>query len=189
MNLLINITTFLLNALVGVYLYFLIARLWMQKRRVSYFNPLSQAVIKMTDPLVKPCRRVFPGFRGYDLAVVFLIFALQYLLSVSLFAISRQQSMVNPWLVMIPVSVINIMLMLLNMLTIMLVVVAIISWIQSSRTNPVSLMLMNLVNPIMSRVRRVLPRMGGAIDFSPLVALLIIQVVRMIMYALLSSLQ
>ena len=44
-----NVLIFLINTILGLYLYTLVARIWMQKCRVNYFNPLSQFVVRVTD--------------------------------------------------------------------------------------------------------------------------------------------
>ena len=178
MNLLIGISIFLLNSIVGFYMYTLFARLWMQKCRVNYWNPVSQFVVKLTDPIVKPCRRVIPGYRGFDLSIIFLIFAFEYLLLLTVFFLTQSQPV--PWGMLIVYSIGHMFLMILNIISFFVIVAAISSWIQSRNNHFIANMVGVMVRPIMTLVRRFVPRIGGSVDLSPLVVLLFVQVLRMV---------
>ncbi|MBI5587320.1 MAG: YggT family protein [Deltaproteobacteria bacterium] len=54
-----------------------------------------------------------------------------------------------------------------------LVVRALLSWVNPDPYNPIVRFLYQATEPVLGRIRRVLPAMGG-IDFSPLVAILAI---------------
>ena len=68
---------FIINFIFESYLYILLLRLLLQKMRAPFYNPLSQFIIKVTDPLVKPLQRMIPGVRGFDFAIVFLLVVLE----------------------------------------------------------------------------------------------------------------
>jgi YggT family protein len=181
-DLLTAVVVFLLKSVVGFYLYVLLARVWMQKSRVNYFNPLSQFVVKLTDPVVKPCRRVIPGFRGFDLATIFLILSLQFCLLISVFAIQSPTGLSMPWLIVLLYSFGKDVLLLLNVLSFFVVIAALSTWVQSRKVSMIGSMIGLMVQPIMTMVRRFVPRIGGAVDLSPLIVLLFIQVLRIILW-------
>ena len=60
---------FVLDTLVMV----LIFRVWLQIVKADFYNPLSQFIVKVTNPLVIPLRRIIPGFAGLDIATIVLI--------------------------------------------------------------------------------------------------------------------
>ena len=53
---------FLLDTLLGLFSLALLLRFYMQLLRAPYRYPLSQFLIAVTDFLVKPARRIIPGY-------------------------------------------------------------------------------------------------------------------------------
>ena len=67
-----NTAYFLINTIFDLYLMVVLLRVWLQWARADFYNPMSQMVVKLTNPLVVPLRRVIPGLGGLDLASVLL---------------------------------------------------------------------------------------------------------------------
>src|SRR5690606_39522037 len=67
-----NTAYFLINTIFDIYLMVVLLRVWLQWARADFYNPMSQMVVKVTNPLVIPLRRVIPGFGGVDMASVLL---------------------------------------------------------------------------------------------------------------------
>lgn len=67
-----NTAYFLINTVFDLYLMVVLLRVWLQWARADFYNPMSQMVVKLTNPLVVPLRRVIPGFGGLDMASVLL---------------------------------------------------------------------------------------------------------------------
>ena len=65
--------------------------------------------------------------------------------------------------------------LLLQVLTFAIFARAILSWISLSPTNPITVILNQITDPILAPLRRVVPRLG-MIDITPLVAIVILQV-------------
>ena len=63
-----NAGIFLVQTFLGLYLILLLIRFLMQVSRADYYNPICQAVVKLTDPIVKPLRPIIPSFERNDLA-------------------------------------------------------------------------------------------------------------------------
>ncbi len=74
-----NAGVFLLNTLFGLYIGALMLRLLLQMTRADFYNPLSQAIVKLTNPTVRPLRRYIPAIGKVDTASVLLILVLQIL--------------------------------------------------------------------------------------------------------------
>lgn len=60
-----NTAYFLINTIFDLYLMVVLLRVWLQWARADFYNPMSQMVVKLTNPLVVPLRRVIPGFAGW----------------------------------------------------------------------------------------------------------------------------
>ena len=75
-----NAGIFLLNTIFGIYITLLLLRFLLQILRADFYNPVCQLLVKITNPLLTPLRRVIPGFFGIDFAAIVLLFILQFVL-------------------------------------------------------------------------------------------------------------
>ncbi|PPS64901.1 hypothetical protein CRX72_03795 [Pantoea sp. BRM17] len=62
--------------LIDLYVMVLLLRIWMQWSRCDFYNPLAQFVVKITQPVIKPLRRVLPAIGPIDTASLLLAFVL-----------------------------------------------------------------------------------------------------------------
>ena len=164
---------FLVKTLTDLYLLTFLLRFIMQWTRADFFNPFGEAIVRITNPLVVPARRLLPSARGVDLptlAVLILLEALATLLLLGLVGIS----------VPLDTFVYFVLLRLIDLTlwfyTIAIFVYVILSWVGPGRYSPVGAMLGDLVEPVLRPVRRVLPPIGG-LDLSPLLVLILLQFV------------
>ena len=70
---------FLIQTFAGLYLILLLLRFLMQLARVDYYNPICQAIVKVTDPAVKPLKKILPTIRGVDVSTLFVTLLVQLL--------------------------------------------------------------------------------------------------------------
>ena len=56
-----NTLTFLLSTVIELYTMVLLLRIWMQWAHCDFYNPFSQFVVKVTQPIIGPLRRVIPA--------------------------------------------------------------------------------------------------------------------------------
>src|ERR1043165_8497644 len=75
---LINVAALLIKVAFSIYIFAVLLRLLLQIARADFYNPLSQGLVRLTNPLVRPLRRVIPGLLGIDWASVLLLLALQF---------------------------------------------------------------------------------------------------------------
>ena len=68
---------FLINTVFGLYTAAVMLRFLLQWMRADFYNPICQAIVKLTNPPLLPLRRVIPGWRGLDFAAVVLVVILQ----------------------------------------------------------------------------------------------------------------
>ncbi|VDZ57836.1 YGGT family [Serratia odorifera] len=68
--------TFLVKTVIDLYVMVLLLRIWMQWTRTDFYNPFSQFVVKITQPIVGPLRRIIPSLGPIDSASLLLAFLL-----------------------------------------------------------------------------------------------------------------
>lgn len=153
-------------------------RFYLQLFRAPFRNPLAQMVVALTDFAVKPLRRVIPGLGGMDLASMALAWLAELVLLVLVFLV-RYQSLpdgsVLPALLFL--SLIALVRLSLYILIGVLIVQAILSWF--SPYHPLMPLFDTLTRPFLAPLRRVIPGLGG-VDLSPLVLLVICQLILML---------
>jgi YggT family protein len=152
-------------------------RFWMQWARVSFRNPFAQFVVKVTDFAVRPVRRVVPGIFGLDWASLLLLFLAELLMLLA-----------THWIMGYPFAVAGasvapgfLLLALASSLRLGLYVIigfvliqAVLSWVNPF--SPLAPVFYALARPILAPFQKFVPPMGG-VDLSPLVALIVVQLV------------
>ncbi|MGK2960472.1 MAG: YggT family protein [Candidatus Malihini olakiniferum] len=162
--------TFLVKTLIDLYVMVLLLRIWMQWSRSDFYNQLSQFVVKITQPIIRPMRRILPAMGPIDsasLLLAFLLTTLKYpllmLIQVGAFAIS-------------PVNLLVGLLALLKsagyLVFWVVIIRALMSWVSQGRS-PVDYLLFQLTEPFMAPILRIIPAIGG-IDFSAMAVVLIL---------------
>lgn len=175
-----NPLEFLLSVLFGLYILAVLLRFLLQWARADFYNPLSQAIVKLTNPVLRPLRRIIPGLGGIDVAALLLILALQMALGF-LLAAMRGASLhplgIALW------SVAELVALTFNVFIFSLIIQAILSWVNPGHYNPVSGLLYKLNEPLLRPARRLLPPFSG-LDLSPLVVIMLLQVTKMLVMPL-----
>jgi len=80
-------------------------------------------------------------------------------------------------------QLIQFLLDLLMILQLAIVIRAVLSWFDPTASNPISRFLVQLTEPLIAPIRRVLPLVGGVLDLSPLVALILLQLLQRMIVA------
>ena len=172
-----NALAYLIDVFFGLFTYTLLARLAMQWMRAPFRNPLGQAVMALTDWIVKPLRRVLPGFRGVDWATVIAAFVFQFawLLALQL-AFGPGFALFGVGLAfLLLATVIALVKALLWLLIVIVFAQAILSWVAPD--GPLAGVLNALTFPVLRPVRRVVPPIGGTLDLSPLIVIVVAQLI------------
>ena len=169
MNALSDIVAYLLQTVLNLALLAILLRFLLQLVRADFYNPVSQFLAKVTNPLVLPVRRVIPAYRGLDLSTLLLALLLQMAAIVALLALNGLG----------PPGVLTLLLwsVLVNIYFFALLAMIILSWIAPGGRHPALLLLFQLTEPVMAPFRRMLPSMGG-IDFSPILVFILINVIQ-----------
>jgi YggT family protein len=172
-----NPLIFLIETIVGLYILAVMLRFLLQWVHADFYNPLSQFIVKITNPVLIPLRRLIPGFGGIDWASIVLALLL---IGLRLITISAVQGRLLPAVSLPPLMLAELIQLFLNIFFFTILIQVIISWVAPRQYNPVTVLLHQLNEPLLRPIRRLLPPMGG-LDFSPLVALLLIHLSRMLL--------
>ncbi len=175
MNAITEILAYLAQTLLTLALLAMVLRLLLQLVRADFYNPLSQFLARLTNPLVLPLRRVVPSLGGLDLASLLLALALQMTAIVVLLALNG----VGPpnVLLLLVWAVLGVVGLVVNIYFFALLAMIILSWVAPASRHPALLLLFQLTEPVMAPFRRMLPNMGG-LDFSPILVFILINIVQ-----------
>jgi YggT family protein len=178
-----NAVNFLVNTLFDLYIMIVLLRIWLQVARADFYNPFSQFVIKATQPVVGPLRKIIPGLGGWDLATILFAFAVACL-KITVLSLTLGAA-INPVVILISGLIILIQAVF-KLLFWVLILRAILSWISRGH-NPIEAVMIQLTEPLLAPVRRFMPNMGG-LDLSLLVVLIGLQFLEVLVNDLLSKL-
>lgn len=164
----------LVNTLINIYLFLLMLRFLLQASRADYYNPISQSVVKVTQPVVRPFQSFLGPVMGrFDLATLAAGFVIK---AVSIVVILQIAGFGMPPLVGVAIGAIaGLANAILKIYFLALIVMIILSWVAPNASHPGALLVMQLVEPIMAPVRKVIPPLG-MIDLSPIVVFIAISI-------------
>lgn len=166
---------FLLTTVCNLLTLLFLLRFFLQLFKAPFNNPLTYMVVSLTDFAVKPARRIIPSLGKIDLSTLVLAFVTQLILQFGLLWLRDLPiSLVGNavWISTMGMSLLGLIRGILDVFFYTLLLQAILSWVNPQ--SPVSGALNSLTKPILAPIRKLLPVASG-IDFSPIVALILIQ--------------
>ena len=156
----------LVNTLINIYLLMLMMRFLLQASRADYYNPISQSVVKVTQPVVRPFQGFLRPVGRFDLATLAAAFLIKV---VSIILILQVAGYGMPPIAGVAIAGVAALASgILKIYFFALIVMIILSWVAPQASHPGALLVMQLVEPIMAPVRKVIPPLG-MIDLSPIV--------------------
>ena len=164
MNTLLEIIVLIIESLATIYLLFVLLRFLLQLTRADFYNPLSQAVVRVTNPLLIPLRKIIPGIFGIDLASVVLAIIVQALTGELIYLVLTLGKLLNP-IPLIAWGLIGSLMVITYIYLGCILVVVVSSFIAPFSSQPFIVLARQLVEPIMHPIQRVIPSFGG-LDFS-----------------------
>jgi YggT family protein len=174
-----NAAVFLIQTAFGLYILAVLLRFLLQWVRADFYNPVSQFLVKITTPLLRPLRRAIPGFGGIDFASVVLMLALQLIELVLVTQLLGQPLSVGGLMVL---AVAELLSLLIKVFLFSILIQVILSWVRPGDHSPVSLLLYQLNEPLLAPARRIIPTISG-LDLSPILVLVLLQLSLMLLVA------
>ncbi|MBV1959375.1 MAG: YggT family protein [Pseudomonadales bacterium] len=156
---------YLVQTLFNLYLMAIVMRFVLQLVRADFYNPISQFIVKVTDPLLKPLRRFIPGYGGIDIASIVLALLVQ-VVGIYLILLILGAGIPNP-LQPLLWSIVGFVSLLLNIAFFAMIIMIILSWVAPNSRNPAVDLLRQITDPILRPVQKLIPPIGG-LDLSPI---------------------
>ena len=171
---------FIVRTLADVYLLTFLLRFIMQWARTNYYNPLSQLVFKVTNPLVVPARRLLPSVAGLDVPTLIVLVVLEIAVT---FVLLRLTGFSLPIPRLLFYSLLRLISLALWFYIGALIIYAVLSWFGGPSRNPMAVLLGELVEPVLRPARRMLPPIGG-FDLSVLLVIVLLEAMSIIVSSL-----
>jgi YggT family protein len=170
--------SFLISTVFDLYIMVVILRIWLQAARADFYNPFSQFIVKATQPVVAPLRRVIPSVGSVDLATVLFAYVLCVLKFVAMILIASGGA-VSFSIDFLFLGLLSLIKAAGGLLFWVLLLRAILSWVSQGRS-PIEYVFHQLTEPMLAPIRRILPPMGG-FDLSVLVLFIVLQFANFLM--------
>lgn len=162
---------FLVDVLFGLYILVVMLRFLFQLVRVDFYNPVSQAIVTLTNPPLRQLRRVIPSIGKIDTSSIVLMIVLQY---VAYLLITWIKGGTFLPLALLALSLVELVDLAFYTFIFSIIILAVLSWISPGyHQNPMAIVLFQLTRPLMEPARRILPPMGG-LDLSPMLVIIIL---------------
>lgn len=166
----------LINTLFGLYILVVLLRLLLQWVRASFYNPVAQFIVKVTNPPLKPLRRIIPGFGGIDFASITLLVLLQAI-NLTIVAMLLNEP-IHPGILAVK-TIVELLSLTLNVFLFSILIQVILSWVNPGY-NPATALLFSLNEPLLAPARRLIPPIAG-IDLSPIAVIILLQLLKMLL--------
>ncbi|MHB1141574.1 MAG: YggT family protein [Sulfuricaulis sp.] len=158
----------------GLYILAVLLRFLFQLSRADFYNPISQFLVALTNPLLRPLRRAIPGLLGIDLASLVLLLALQFL---EFYVLSWLGGLTTGFIPLLLAAMLGLVRLTIKVYFFATVLRVILSWFMpyGVRQNPAGDLLVSLTEPLMRPARRLIPAVGG-LDLSPIAVIVGLQI-------------
>jgi YggT family protein len=167
---------FLIDTLFSLYILAVLLRFLLQWCGADFYNPISQFLVKITHPPLRILRRFVPSIRKIDTSSLVLVLALQMLADFTILLLKGVTINIGALTIL---SITQLISLLINVFIFAVFARAILSWMNPGTFNAAASILATLTEPLLDICRKVIPDLGG-IDLSPLAALLLLQLAKMV---------
>lgn len=168
---------FIVDSVLTFAVYAFLLRFLLPLVRADFRNPLAQAILALTSWLVVPLRRILPPIGRLDTASIVALLAVQFAAVLIMFRL--RTGVIFPIAQLLIATLLSLAVAMLQLFTVLIVVYALLSFIAPGVRSPATALLAALCEWLLAPIRRVLPVVGG-LDFSPLVAIVGLQALRLL---------
>jgi YggT family protein len=164
----------IIHTLGSLYAFMLILRFLLQLSGADYYNPISQAVVRLTSAPLKPLQTLLPRAGRMDLSPLLLAFGVNILTLYLMMLVKGASVALTAVLLFSGVGLVDAILTIYFWAVIAAVI---ISWIAPDSYHPAPQLILQLTEPLFGLARKVIPPIGG-LDLSPILIFLVIQIIR-----------
>lgn len=179
-----NILHLIIFTLMALFLVIVIMRFLLQVVRADFYNPVSQSIVKVTSPLLKPLRKIIPGFLGIDIASIVLILLVQIVTTLILSLVHGVEGVFSNPLLVLMWGFVGALSIVANIFFWCMIISIIGSFLVQFSHHPLITLANQIINPLAEPIRKVIPPLGGVIDLSPILILLGLKIVDMLILRL-----
>lgn len=168
----LNILLITITFLGKIYISIILLRFLLQMARADFYNPISQFIVKVTHPLLKPLRKIIPSIGRQDIASLVLAFLVQLIVIIVMVSLQGQ----NPLSSLVSVLIVSFMALigtLTYLLFLILMGYVILSWIAPDSRAPAASLIRQISDFILAPLQRIIPTIG-IIDITPMIAIMLL---------------
>jgi len=172
-----NPLVFLIQVIFGAYIMVVMLRFLLQLVKADFYNPVSQFVIKVTSPPLRPLRRIIPGIGGVDISSIVLMWMLKSLELALIMVIGGLGTSLLPALAW---SIPELISLFINVFLFAILIQVIVSWVNPGGYNPIIGLLNSITEPLLGPARRIVPPISG-LDLSPMLVMIGLMLLKMLL--------
>lgn len=162
---------YITSALLWLLFFAFLLRVILQFVRADFRNPISQAVLRVTNPLVLPLRRVIPPVGKVDLASVLALLLVE--LAAVCIELWINSIGLPPAAQLLTVLLLDLARKVIQFYFVALIIYAVLSWVAPGTYSPASSLLDRICEPLVNPVRRLIPPIGG-LDLSVVFVMIVL---------------
>ncbi len=174
MNAAADIVNYITSTLIGVFSLLVLLRFVFQWVKADFYNPISQGLVKATAPILKPFRRVIPGFAGLDIAALVVVILLN-MLSIVITVLLSGKSFVAYLPIIAIIGVLKLFASLINIASFCMLSSIILSFAAPMSAHPAAVLINQIAEPLFAPFRKIMPDLGG-LDLSPILAFMLVTI-------------
>lgn len=164
----------IIRTLGELYIFIMLLRFILQVVKADYYNPISQGVVRITQPVVKPLQKILPNIASTDISPIILSILLKGVVLYAIYAMANH-------LIALPIlgvyALVGVFNTFLDIIFYAVLGSVIISWIAPDSPHPAPQLLLQVTAPLYRFVGKALPPIGG-FDLSPIVIFIVIQIIQ-----------
>lgn len=168
---------YVLQTLGSLYLLIVLMRFVLQLVRANFYNPLCQFIVKATQPLLKPLRRIIPSLFGLDMSSLVLAILVQ--LALMALTLLLTYGTTGNFVQLLVWAIIGVTALFLKIFFFALIISVILSWVAPGSHNPGAELVNQICEPALAPFRKLLPNLGG-LDISPILAFMVLKLLDML---------
>ena len=170
-----EIGRYLADTIVSIYLVLVVLRGLLQAAKADFYNPISQFIVRATNPPLIVLRKVIPAGRRFDFSALVLALLVQI---IGLIAVIMLSGFLPPNPLTVSLwAVLGVVGLVVNVYLFAMIAMIVVSWVAPGSRHPAVTLVYQITEPVMGPVRALLPSMGG-LDFSPIVIFILINVIQ-----------
>ena len=160
---------FLIDTVLGIYILLILLRFLLQITRADFYNPISQFIVRATNPPLVRLRRFIPGLWGIDLSALLLVLSIEAIrISTTVILLGHSPRITG----VVLLSIGEVTKLAVYIVIFSIFVRALLSWFSSGLHHPMTKLLHSFTDPILRPARRIIPSTGG-VDLSPLLVFIV----------------